>query len=47
MCKPHKHGKAPKKKARTAALEQHMDRKIAEPIAQSQQSAFQGENGMA
>jgi len=33
MCKPYKHGWAPKKKARTVALEQQMNREIAETIA--------------
>lgn len=35
MCKPHKHGWAPKKKAGIVAMEKQMDREIAKILADS------------
>ena len=43
MCKPHKHGRAPKKKARTAALEQQMDRKTPSPSLKHNSRSFRVE----
>ncbi len=33
LCKPHKHGWAPKKKAKTTAFEKKMEREITETLA--------------
>lgn len=35
LCKPHKHGWAPKKKARVMDIEKNMDREIADTFADS------------
>ncbi len=35
LCKPHKHGWAPKKKARIIVVEKQLDREIAETLADS------------
>ena len=38
LCKPHKHGWAPKKKAKTIAIEKEMDREINKVIGNSVQN---------
>ncbi|MEW6587178.1 MAG: hypothetical protein AB1442_16405 [Nitrospirota bacterium] len=38
LCKPHKHGWAPKKKARTMAVEKQIDKEMAETLADSDNS---------
>jgi hypothetical protein len=41
LCKPHKHGWAPKKKASIMSFEKKMDEEISGALADSKQKAFQ------